>query len=877
MLQENKEKFTNQKPFYQQKSDEVLGTVDSYEEGLQEEEARKRLEKYGYNALEESKADPVWKVFLNQFKDLLVIILICAAIISMISGESKSTIVILAVITMNAILGTIQTIKAQKSLDALKQLSTPQSKVYRNGKLCMIPSCELTIGDIIILEAGDVVGADARIIDCFSLQVNESALTGEVEAVEKHSSVIKKEVGLGDRKNMVFATTLVTYGRARAVVTNIGMDSEIGKIAQLLNETKERKTPLQRTLDDFSKVLSFIIIGICIFVFGLNLWQQGNVLDAMMFAVALAVAAIPEALASIVTIVLAMGTNTMAKENAIMKNINAVESLGCVSVICSDKTGTLTQNKMTAKQIFMNQRLYDVSALNDQKHLDKLLMRCFALCNDAAINEDGKRIGDPTELALVDLLNDHQLSANDLRSQYTRIDENPFDSTRKMMSTLQKIADKKTLLIKGACDELLKKCHHILLEDGIHPITEDRIEAILNQNRIFANNGLRVLGFAYRYMQDDCSSITLEDENDLTFMGIISLMDPPRIESKDAVAQCKKAGIIPVMITGDHKVTAAAIAKEIGIYEEGYTCLEGIELDALNEQQLDEQLENIRVYARVAPEHKIRIVNAWQKKGKIVAMTGDGVNDAPALKQADIGIAMGITGTDVSKDAASMILTDDNFATIVRAVAAGRNIYTNIKNSIIYLLSGNLSGIICVLVCSLLALPVPFLPVHLLFINLVTDSLPAIAIGMEQAENDVLEEKPRDSKEGILTKQTMKQLVVQGTLIAIVTMIAFLYGLQINEASATTMAFSTLCLARLFHGSNCRSQHSLFHIGFFSNCASIFAFVIGFSLLAAILLVPALHGLFAIHELEFNSLAIIVLLAFLPTLFIQLTRMIKEK
>ena len=863
--------------FYQKEVTETLQSLNASQEGLTNEEASKRLEKYGKNVLLESKPKPAWLIFLEQFKDLLVIILICAAIVSAMSGEVESTIVILAVITLNAILGTIQTIKAQKSLDALKQMSTPHSKVYRNGELIEVASSQLTIGDIIVLEAGDVVGADARILDSFSLQVNESALTGEVEAVEKHSAIIKDNVGLGDRKNMLFATTLVTYGRGRAIVTNVGMDSEIGKIATLMNDTKERKTPLQRTLDDFSKGLSIVIIVICIIVFGLNLWQGNAILDALMFAVALAVAAIPEALASIVTIVLAMGTSTMAKENAIMKNINAVESLGCVSVICSDKTGTLTQNKMTTQQIYYRNELFDTTQLDTNKYLDRMLMLCFTLCNDASISEDGSRVGDPTELAFVDLLHQHNQSAKKIRDQYIRIDENPFDSVRKMMSTLHLIDGKKTLLLKGACDELLKKSSHILLDDGIHPLTAEMKTQILTQNMQFANNGLRVLGFAYNIQQPDCASITLADEQDLIFIGLVSLMDPPREESKEAVAQCKKAGIIPVMITGDHKVTARAIAKQIGIYEDQYLCLEGKELDELSDEQLDAQLTNIRVYARVAPEHKIRIVNAWQQKGNIVAMTGDGVNDAPALKQADIGIAMGITGTEVSKDAASMILTDDNFATIVRAVATGRNIYANIKNSIIYLLSGNLSGILCVLVCSLFALPVPFLPVHLLFINLVTDSLPAIAIGMEQSSSDVLNEKPRNPKEGILTPQTMKQLALQGSLIAIVTMLAFFSGLKTNAATATTMAFSTLCLARLFHGFNCRSQYSLKHIGLFSNIASIGAFIIGFILLAMILLLPALHGIFAITVLSTSSIAMILALALTPTLLIQTARMLQGK
>lgn len=855
-----------QDKFYQKSVEETLKETDSSSKGLSKEEVSRRQEQFGYNVLEEIKPQSTLMIFLSQFKDLLVIILIAAAIVSMVSGEVESTIVILVVITMNAILGTIQSVKAQKSLDSLKQLSTPHTRVIRDGQTMEISSKELTVGDIMLLEAGDVVGADARIIENYTLQVNESALTGEVESVQKEVDVIAEECGLGDQKNMVFSSGLVTYGRAVCVVTSIGMETQIGKIAALMNQTKERKTPLQITLDDFSKKLSIGIILICIVVFGLNVWQGNAVLDAMMFAVALAVAAIPEALASIVTIVLAMGTSQMAKENAIVKNINSVESLGCVSVICSDKTGTLTQNKMTTQQIYRNHQLIQATALKETTPLDRMLLLGFALCSDAQTNGE-QRIGDPTELALVDLLDVYHIDELETRKKYTRIDENPFDSERKLMSTLQVIDQKHVLLLKGACDEILKKSKKIHLEDGIHDITDEDIASILQKNEEFAENGLRVLGFAYREVKD--AHISVEDEHDLVFLGLISLMDPPRVESKAAVENCLRAGITPIMITGDHKVTARSIAKSLGIYGSGDLCLEGIELDAMSDEELDEKLSQIKVYARVAPEHKIRIVKAWQKQGNIVAMTGDGVNDAPALKSSDIGIAMGITGTEVSKDAASMILTDDNFATIVKAVATGRNIYANIKNAIIYLLSGNLSGIICVLAASLLGLQVPFLPVHLLFINLVTDSLPAIAIGMERSTKDVLKEKPRDPKEGILTKDTIKQLGIQGILIAVVTMTAYFIGLRSSWAIATTMAFSTLCLARLFHGFNCRSKHSLYHIKFSSNYYSILAFITGFLFLNAILLLPVLHSLFSVTTITMEQLLTIYGLAILPTILIQ--------
>lgn len=862
-----------QEKFYQKSVEDTLKATLSSSQGLSEQEVKKRQEQHGYNELEEIKSQSTFMIFLSQFKDLLVLILIAAAIVSMISGELESTIVILVVITMNAILGTVQSVKAQKSLESLKQLSTPHTRVIRDGKTMEISSKELSVGDIMLLEAGDVVGADARIIENYTLQVNESALTGEVESVQKEVDAIEQECGLGDQKNMVFSSGLVTYGRAVCVVTGIGMDTEIGKIATLMNQTKERKTPLQLTLDDFSKKLSIGIIAICILVFGLNVWQGDAILDALMFAVALAVAAIPEALASIVTIVLAMGTSQMAKENAIVKNINSVESLGCVSVICSDKTGTLTQNKMTAQEIYRNHELIKATALKETTPLDRMMLLGFALCTDAQTNEQ-QRIGDPTELALVDLLEIYHIDELTTRKKYERIDENPFDSQRKLMSTLQMIDGNATLLLKGACDEILKKSTKIHLEDGIHDITEEDKVAILQKNEAFAENRLRVLGFAYRNVNHQ--SISIEDEQELIFIGLISLMDPPRVESKTAVEHCLRAGITPIMITGDHKVTARSIAKTLGIYQQGDLCLEGIELDAMSEEELDEKLASIKVYARVAPEHKIRIVNAWQKKGNIVAMTGDGVNDAPALKQSDIGIAMGITGTEVSKDAASMILTDDNFATIVKAVATGRNIYANIKNAIIYLLSGNLSGIICVLAASLLGLQVPFLPVHLLFINLVTDSLPAIAIGMERSTKDVLKEQPRDPKVGILTKETIKQLGVQGILIAIVTMAAYFIGLKTSWAIATTMAFSTLCLARLFHGFNCRSKHSLYHIKLSSNPYAIMAFIVGFIFLTTILMIPTLHSLFSVTTISYSQLLTMYGLAITPTLLIQAYKTAKD-
>ncbi|MBP3447602.1 MAG: cation-translocating P-type ATPase [Clostridia bacterium] len=863
------------KEVYRKQVSEILEELDATVQGYSSQQAAKVLEENGPNVLQEGKRKSTLEVFFSQFADLLVIILMVAAIISMVSGNTESTLVIFAVIIMNAVLGTVQHKKAEKSLDSLKSLSSPNAKVLRDGKKIEVPSRMVVPGDIMLLEAGDMVVADGRILENFSIQVNESSLTGESANVEKKVTDITDEVPLGDRLNMVYSGSLVTYGRATVVVTGTGMHTEIGKIASLMNATREKKTPLQISLDQFSSRLAIVIMIISAIVFGLGLYRRMPVLDAMMFAVALAVAAIPEALSSIVTIVQAMGTQRMAKENAIIKELKAVESLGCVSVICSDKTGTLTQNKMTVQQIYIDKKTLSVKELNLRSQLHRYLLYNAMLTNDSAI-VDGKGIGDPTEYCLLEMTRSIDMNEEFFREVMPRIAEIPFDSDRKLMSAKYRIHGVPTILTKGAVDVLLDRIEQIRTEDGIRPITPADKAEILAKNMEFSENGLRVLAFAYKE-SDETPVMELSEESGYIFLGLISMMDPPRAESKEAVSDAIRAGIKPVMITGDHKVTATAIASQIGIFKEGDLAVTGAELDAMSQEELAESIDKISVYARVSPENKIQIVNAWQSKGHIVAMTGDGVNDAPALKKADIGVAMGITGTEVSKDASAMILTDDNFATIIQAVANGRNVYRNIKNAIKFLLSGNMAGILAVLYTSVMGLPVPFAPVHLLFMNLLTDSLPAIAIGLERAEGNLLSQKPRNPKEGILTKSFMLQLLVQGGAIAVCTMAAFYLGLHEGSAAlASTMAFSTLTLARLFHGLNCRSEQSIFKIGLFSNPASLGAFAAGIVLLGLVLFVPFLNRLFEVTALSGSQIGIVALLALIPTAFIQLSRLFQR-
>ncbi len=843
-----------------------------------------RAEK-GENSLREAKKQSLISVFLHQFCDLLVIILLIAAGISMISGNFESTIVIVAVLIMNAVLGTVQHQKAELSLESLQQLSSPTAKVIRDGKLVEIPSKDIVPGDRMQLEAGDMIVADGRIIHNYSLQVNESALTGESTNVDKTDDVLSGDIPLAERTNMVYSGSLVTYGRAEVLVTGTGMDTEIGKIADLMNDIQSRKTPLQVSLDQFSQKLAILIIAICVVVLGLCLYRKMPALDSLMFAVALAVAAIPEALSSIVTIVQAMGTQKMAKEQAIIKELKAVESLGCVSVICSDKTGTLTQNKMTVQKLYVSGKEFDPEEIDITNQCQRYLLYNAILTNDSSI-VDGKCIGDPTEYALLemlrrvpaeshDVLGENGLHEDIFRQSMSRLEEIPFDSDRKLMSTKYMLHGVSTVLTKGAVDVLLERCKNIRTDDGVSPITKEDIEAIQAQNQKFSEQGLRVLAFAYRETEN---TLNLSEEKDFTFLGLISMMDPPRPEAKKAVADAKRAGIRPVMITGDHKITATAIAKEIGIFEDGDLAVTGMELDAMSDEELMEKITKISVYARVSPENKIRIVDAWQKNGNIVSMTGDGVNDAPALKRADIGVAMGITGTAVSKDASAMILADDNFATIIKAVLNGRNVYRNIKNAIMFLLSGNTAAILAVLYTSVIGLKeVPFAPVHLLFINLLTDSLPAIAIGMEPADPSLLDEKPRNPSEGILNLKFFGQMLLQGSLIAVVVMIAYYLGLNSGvEKAASTYAFATLTFARLLHGFNSRTRSSIFKAGLFTNPQSILAFITGTVLLALVLIVPFLQKLFEVNIAASSDILILAGLAFIPTVLIQFFKVVRD-
>lgn len=854
---------------YKQSPEELYYEFSSSATGLTSAQVNENIEKYGRNEIAQGKKKSAVQIFLSQFADFLVIILIIAALISAITGDMESFFVIIAVITMNAILGTVQTLKAEKSLDNLKKLNSPSAKVLRGGEKMIVPSEEVAVGDVVLIEAGDCVPADGRLIECASVQTNESALTGESLNVDKTADVLTDDLQLADRKNMVYSGSFVTYGRGSFIVTAVGMETEVGKIASLIQNAGERKTPLQITLDNFGKKLSIGILIICALVFGLSMWRADvinfdSVMDSLMFAIALAVAAIPEALSSIVTIVLSFGTQKMSRENAIMRKLQAVEGLGSVSVICSDKTGTLTQNKMTVRRVVCDGHIITADDANMENVGEKQLVIASVLCNDSSCR-DGVDIGDPTETALIHFAHKAGLSDTEIRENYKRVSEIPFDSDRKLMSTLNIVNGSKVMYTKGAADVLTERMN----------ITETVKNQIREQVEQLSKQGLRILCFACKEFEGD--EITVDDENGLEYMGLIAMMDPPREESAQAVAECKSAGIKPVMITGDHIVTASAIAKEIGILESFDEAVEGKALDDYTDEQLVDFVKDKSVYARVTPEHKIRIVKAWQARNNIVAMTGDGVNDAPALKQADVGVAMGITGTEVSKDAAAMVLADDNFATIVKAVKNGRNIYDNIKKSILFLLSGNLAGIIAVLFNSIAGLPAPFAPIHLLFINLLTDSLPAIALGLEPHTDSVMKRKPRPANESLMTKPFLFGVCYSGVIIAAATIAAYIIGYRTAGAPlGMTMAFATLCMSRLFHGFSAKADEPvIFTKRMFNNKFGIGAFAAGMLLVNAVLLIPSLHKLFSVSDaLHGAQIGIIYALSFGSMCVVQIAKAI---
>jgi len=861
--------------FYQLPHQEVMNLVQTRTTGLSQTEVERQREIYGRNQLEEAKRISPVKVFFSQFKDFLVLILIIASVISAMMGKFESTIVIIFVLLLNALLGTVQHIKADQAIKSLKSLSAPSSRVMRDGKVVELPSTEIVVGDIMVIEAGDFIAADARLIESNSLQIIESALTGESVSVDKlPEPIAEDEVAIGDQRNMVFMSSHVTYGRGKAVVTGVGASTEIGRIADLLNSAKEKATPLQENLDRFGKRLALIILLISAFMFALSLYRGTPIMDALMFAISLAVAAIPEALSSIVTIVLSLGTRKLADENAIIRKLHSVESLGSISIICSDKTGTLTQNKMTVQKVFVDNKITDVEDLRADDDLHIKLLTAGLLCSDAITSED-KTIGDPTEIALVNLGERLHLDELIIRDKIPRIAELPFDSDRKLMTTLQEIDGRRVVFTKGAMDVLLTRSTHVETSDGIRAITPEDIDLYKRVNHELSSQGLRVLAFAWREIDADALSFSHEDH--LTLFSLVAMMDPPRIESAEAVKSCRAAGIKPVMITGDHKITASAIAAQIGILQEGDMAVEGAEIEHLSENELIALVPQVSVYARVSPEHKIRIVSAWQSLGHIVAMTGDGVNDAPALKRADVGIAMGITGTEVAKDAASMVLTDDNFSTIVKSIRNGRSIYMNIKNAIKFLLSGNTAGILAVLYASVTGLLVPFSPVHLLFINLLTDSLPAIAIGLEPAHGELMKDKPRDAGKPILDRAFASSVLMEGTIIAAVTMIAYTVGLNASgQGAAMTMAFATLSLSRLVHGLNCRTEAPLTFNMIFKNPSIFLAQLLGMLLLSAVLFIEPLHVTFEVTPLTQDQYTLIAGLSLIPLVLIQIYKRIVQ-
>lgn len=843
--------------YYQQEKKDVLEQLNVDKSGLSQQEVKRRQETEGFNEIEQGKKKSIWALFFDSFKDAMVVILLIAAIVQVLLGDYIETIVIMIVLIMNAIISVVQTKKAESSLDALRQMSAPTATAIRKNEKQTIPARELVPGDIVFLEAGDYIPADGRIIENGSLQVNEGMLTGESEVVDKTEGVIEQEAALGDRTNLVFSSSLVTNGRATFVVTATGAKSEIGKIADMLNTAEQKQTPLQRKLDSFSKKLGIWILLLSIGIFivqAARIWfgdqptdLTEELLQALMFAVAIAVAAVPEALQSIVTIVLSVGTNKMARQHAIIRKLPAVETLGSTSIICTDKTGTLTKNKMTVVDYFLpSQKTQN----NDNESAEwsfakERLIDISVLCNDSYVNTEENEIGDPTEIALVNFAQKQGLESKKIRETNQRIDELPFDSDRKLMSTLNDVNDERLMLTKGGPDVMFKRAKYILVDGKEQPLSQYWYDYLINQNESFSSRALRVLAFGYKKMSSSKEKLSFDDESELVLVGLMAMIDPPREVVYGAIKKTKAAGMKTIMITGDHKTTAEAIGKNIGLMEEGDFAVTGQELDEMSDEELNNNLEHISVYARVSPENKIRIVEAWQAKNQISAMTGDGVNDAPALKQADIGIAMG-SGTDVSKDASAMILTDDNFVSIVRAVEVGRTVFDNIKKAIAYLFSGNLGAIIAILFAVVLDLPNPFTALQLLFVNLVNDSLPAIALGMENSEPGIMDRKPRSVNKGIFAGETLRSVLTRGSIIGIAVIVSHQIGLQYSNEMGVAMAFTTLILSRTLQTFAARSnQQTILGVGFTTNKYVLAA--VAFCLtLYVITILPGLRSIFSI-------------------------------
>lgn len=879
--------------WFTKSQEQVLNELNvDQKKGLSTEEVKKRLEKYGYNKLKSKAKKSLLELFIAQLKDVLIYVLIGAAIVNVIAHGLEGitdAIIILLVVFINAIVGVVQESKAEKALEALQQMTTPKSLVRRDGEVIEVSSEELVPGDILIIEAGRFIPADVRLLETANLQIEESALTGESVPSEKNANFITSDekIGVGDKENMAFMSTMATYGRGEAVIVGTAMETEIGKIAKILDEDNENLTPLQIKLDELGKSLGYMALVICFIIFVIGLIQGRPVLEMFMTAISLAVAAIPEGLVAIVAIVLSIGVTRMSKIHAIVRKLPAVETLGAVNIICSDKTGTLTQNKMTVVKTYTLNNLKEVSVTGRNFVADKdekELIKSFVLCSDASI-DSGQDVGDPTEVALIVLGDKYNLTKRALNEEYPRVDEKPFDSDRKLMSTLNEENGKYRVHTKGAIDNLLLKSNTILVDRNIVELTEDIKNTILKEVENMSNSALRVLGVAFKDVENKISADEMEEN--LTIIGIVGMIDPPRTEVKDSIVEAKKAGITPVMITGDHKNTAVAIAKELGIATDISQSLTGAEIDELSDEQFAKDINKYRVFARVSPEHKVKIVRAFKEQGNIVSMTGDGVNDAPSLKIADIGVAMGITGTDVSKGASDMILTDDNFTTIVHAIEEGRNIYNNIKKTIMFLLSCNLGEVICVFLATLFNWSLPLVATQLLWVNLVTDTLPAIALGVDPGDKDVMNRKPRDPKESFFAGGAGMRATVGGILIGSLTLIAFYlgwkhHGLDGEEAVTygRTMAFIVLTFSQLFYSLTMRNtKKTIFEVGFFGNKFLIVSIIVGILLQVGLININAIATIFKVTAIKLVDWDIVIVLSLIPVVineFIKIGTRIKK-